>query len=81
MFGKNLEYTTEVHLDNDTYKKRSDLWYGLPILIGIIGGLVAYFIIKNDESIKAKYCLIIGGVVTVIGLVINWMISAKVMGI
>ena len=64
-----------------TYKKRSDLWYILPILTGIIGGLIAYMVIKNDEPLKAKYCLIIGGVLVVIGLVINWMISAKVMGI
>lgn len=62
-----------------TYKKRSDLWYILPILTGIIGGVITYFIIRNDEPLKAKYCLIIGGVLAGIGLGINLIISAKIL--
>lgn len=56
-----------------TYKKRSALWYLLPIFIGIVGGVITYFIIKNSDPLKGKYCLIIGGVVTVVGYVINWL--------
>jgi len=39
---------------------RSNWWYLLPIFVGFIGGLIAYFVVKNDDPSKAKNCLIIG---------------------
>lgn len=58
-------------------KERSDLWYLAPILFGLIGGLVAYFVIRNDEPKKARNCLIIGfalfvGYVTIIAIFGNY---------
>ena len=41
-------------------KNRSGLWYLVPILFGIIGGVIAYFVIKQDDPKKAKNCLKIG---------------------
>ena len=55
------------------YKKRPYLWYLLPLFLGIVGGVIAYLIIKKNEPQTGKYCLIIGGVVTVVGIVLNWM--------
>lgn len=43
-----------------TPKERSGMWYLAPILFGIIGGIVAYFIIRNDAPKMARNCLIIG---------------------
>jgi len=40
--------------------ERSGMWYLAPILFGIIGGIVAYFIIRNDAPKMARNCLIIG---------------------
>ncbi len=40
--------------------KRSFLWYILPAVLSIIGGVLAYFILKNDDPEKAKNCLWIG---------------------
>ena len=39
---------------------RSNWWYLLPIFFFFIGGLAAYFVLKNDDPSKAKNCLIIG---------------------
>lgn len=47
------------------------VWYLLPIFLGIIGGVIAFLIIKNKDPLKSKYCLIIGIVVTVIGIVVT----------
>ena len=47
-------------------RKRSDLWY-IFCIFGIIGGIVAYFILRNDDPKKAKNCLIIG-----IGTTVLW---------
>jgi len=44
--------------------KRSGLWYLLPIFLGVIGGVIAYFVIRTDDPKKAKYCLLVGIVLT-----------------
>ena len=50
-------------------KRRSSWWYLLPILFGIIGGVIAYFVIKQDDPIKAKNCLKIGLVLLIIDII------------
>jgi hypothetical protein len=49
--------------------RRSGLWYILPILFGIIGGVIAYFVIKQDDPNKAKNCLYLGIVLLIIDIV------------
>jgi len=45
---------------------RSRWWYLLPIFFQIIGGVIAYFILRNDDPKKAKNCLWLGIVLTAI---------------
>lgn len=52
-------------------KQRSSWWYLAPILFSIFGGIVAYFVIKNDDPTKAKNCLVIGVILFVIGIIIS----------
>jgi Na+/proline symporter len=51
-------------------KRRSSWWFLLPILFNIIGGIIAYFIIKEDDPKKAKDCLLLGIILTVIGMAV-----------
>ena len=46
-------------------KTRSRLWYILPALTSIIGGVIAYFILRQDDPSKAKNCLWLGIILTV----------------
>ena len=57
-------------------KPRSNWWFLLPIFFGIIGGLIAYFAIKNDDQLKAKYCLCVGLIlsISIIGGIIAYFI-------
>ncbi|MEC4848227.1 MAG: hypothetical protein RI100_03480 [Nitrosarchaeum sp.] len=41
-------------------QRRSKAWYVLPIIFGIIGGLVSYFIVKKEDPKLGKNCLIVG---------------------
>jgi heme/copper-type cytochrome/quinol oxidase subunit 2 len=41
-------------------KRRSSLWFLLPIIFNIVGGIIAYFVIKEDDPKKAKNCLYLG---------------------
>jgi len=58
---------------NSSYKPRtrSSWWYLVPLLLGIIGGLIAYFVVRKDDPKLAKNCLIIGVVVVVIGILFS----------
>ncbi len=40
--------------------RRSSLWFLLPIVFNVVGGIIAYFVIKEDDSKKAKNCLYLG---------------------
>jgi len=44
-------------------KKRSPLWYELPLILSIIGGIIAYYKIRKDDPKKARNCLILGSLV------------------
>lgn len=52
-------------------KKRSNWWFLLPIFLGLIGGIIAFFILKNDDPKKAKNCLYLGIGLFLIGVIIN----------
>jgi hypothetical protein len=54
--------------------KRSSWWYLLPIPFGIIGGVIAYFVIKQDDPIKAKNCLKLGLVLLIIDIIFGFSI-------
>ncbi|MCS5531075.1 MAG: hypothetical protein NZ803_04070 [Candidatus Nitrosopelagicus sp.] len=41
-------------------RQRSNWWYLLPIFLGIIGAIIAYFALRNDDRKKAKKCLYLG---------------------
>ena len=49
-------------------KSRSPLWYELPLLFQVIGGLISFFIIRKDDPVKAKRCLALGLILTIIPL-------------
>jgi uncharacterized membrane protein YeaQ/YmgE (transglycosylase-associated protein family) len=52
-------------------KRRSNFWYLLPIFLGIIGGIIAYFALRNDDREKAKKCLYLGLILLAVGIVID----------
>ena len=47
------------------------MWYLLPIFVGMIGGIIGYFIIRKDDPRKAKNCIYIGIVMMIIGIIFN----------
>lgn len=51
-------------------KQRSSLWFLLPILFSVIGGIIAYFVIKEDDPKKAKNCLYLGIVLAAIPILL-----------
>jgi len=52
-------------------ERQTSLWWVLlPIFLGIIGGIIGYFALKNDDPRLSKFCLQLGIFLTVIQLVI-----------
>jgi FtsH-binding integral membrane protein len=52
-------------------KIRSRAWYLVPIFFGLIGGIIAYFAIRRDDPQKARNCLYLGIILTVINIIVN----------
>ena len=47
-------------------KTRSKWWFLLPILFHVIGGVIAYFVIRDDDPKLAKNCLWLGIIISAI---------------
>ena len=60
-------------------KVRSNWWYIAPIIFGFIGGIIAYFVLRKDDSLKAKTCVCISITVGIgfIGGIISYFILRK----
>ena len=59
-------------------KARSNFWFLLPIFLGWIGGIIAFFVLRQDDPKKAKNCLYLGIVLGIIGLLLNILILTQV---
>ena len=55
-------------------KSRKNTWFLLPILFGMIGGIIAYIVIRKDDPRKAKNCLYVGIIMMGIGIILNIML-------
>ncbi len=62
-------------------KSRSNAWFLLPIFFGVIGGIIAFFILRQDDPKKARNCLYLGIVFMMIGIVLNILIAASMPGL
>ena len=55
---------------------RSSWWYLLPIFLGIVGGVIGYFVLRHDDPKKAKNCIYLGAALTAIHIVMNFVSPA-----
>ena len=62
-------------------KQRSNAWFLLPIFFGIIGGIIAFFVIRGDDPRKARNCLYLGIVFMIIGIILNIFMAASLPGL
>jgi len=62
---KYQQTTTIKNIVKNTPHKRTPFWYLLSIFFGIIGGIIAYVILKNTDSQKAKRVLVVGIILTI----------------
>ena len=59
-------------------KPKSNAWFLLPIFFGIIGGIIAFFVLRHDDPHKAKNCLYLGLAFMAIGIVFNIFITSTI---
>lgn len=62
-------------------KQRSNAWFLLPFFLGLIGGIIAFLILRHDDPKKAKKCLFLGIVMMIAGIIFNILIYSSVPGI
>jgi len=61
-------------------KPRSNAWVLLPIFFGVIGGIIAFFILRHDDPHKARNCLYLGLALMVAGLIFNFVVGPSIPG-
>ena len=59
-------------------RRRSNWWFLLPILGGLLGGIIAYFVLRQDDPSKAKNCLYLGIILALIGLMLNVLVLTQI---
>ncbi len=52
-------------------RTRSNWWFLLPIFLGVVGGLISYFVIRSDDPDKAKNNLYLGIALTVVEVAVS----------
>ena len=48
----------------------------MPIFFGIVGGVIAYFVLRDDDKVLAKNCLWLGIILAIIGIAIGTIVGA-----
>jgi H+/Cl- antiporter ClcA len=51
-------------------RTKSLWWILLPIFLGIIGGVIGYFALKNEDMKLAKFCLHLSILLTIIEVIV-----------
>ncbi|CUR50892.1 protein of unknown function [Nitrosotalea devaniterrae] len=51
-------------------KQRSSFWFLLPIVFNVIGGIIAFFVIREDDPKKARNCLYLGIILAAIPILL-----------
>ena len=59
-------------------KTRSNMWFLLPIFFGMIGGIIAYIVIRKNDSRKAKNCIYIGIIMMILGIILNISLASEI---
>ena len=62
-------------------KQRSNALFLIPIFFGIIGWIIAFFILRSDDPRKARNCLYLGLAFMIFGILLNIFIATSVPGI
>jgi len=63
--GKPISGTTTV------FQKRSKRWYLLPIFFDIIGGIICYYALRNDDKKLAQNCLKLGVILFLVNIAVG----------
>ena len=59
-------------------RPRSNWWFLLPIFLGLIGGIIAFFILRKDDPTKARNCLYLGIILAIIGIVLQFAVLSQI---
>ena len=62
-------------------RKRSNWWYLVPILFGLLGGIIGYFALRRDAPEKAKKCFYLGLILTAINIIANFALFSAGIGL
>jgi uncharacterized membrane protein HdeD (DUF308 family) len=57
-------------LTHTTASRPTSLWYLVAFLFGLLGGLIAYVAVKDEDKGMANNCILIGIMTTIFGAIL-----------
>ncbi len=62
-------------------KQRSNLWFLLPIFVGLLGGIIAFLFLRKNDPEKAKNVIYLSLVLLLRDFLMIFMIGSEVPGL
>ncbi len=60
-------------------ERQQSLWWILfPVFLQLIGGIIAYFVLRNNDPRLAKFCIQLGLLLQVINLVLVYYLISQI---
>lgn len=72
------EPQTPVDIDYRKWRP-TRLWYLVPFFFAVIGGVIAYFVIRNEDLEMAERMLILGIIMTLFAIALTWIMILALM--
>ena len=52
------------------------LWYVVPVLFGILGGIATWFFLRRNDPILAKNCLLVGVISSAVSVLLYFALGS-----
>ena len=62
----------------ETARRRSNAWFLLPVFLQLVGGVIAYFVLRGDDPPRARNCLFLGIALTAVMFATGALIGAEI---
>ncbi|UCB60493.1 MAG: zinc ribbon domain-containing protein, partial [Candidatus Bathyarchaeota archaeon] len=74
---ENLVPSSESSQKSQSDIKPTNSWYLVPLLLGLLGGILGYIAVRDEDREMADNLLFIGTIVTIIGFYVVWTIYTR----
>jgi len=65
---------TSVNKTKMRNQRHSAIWYLAPLFLGLLGGLIGYIVVKDDDKPMANNLILFGVLMTIVIIIFSWVL-------